>query len=191
MQKWTQDENSGIHYVPNIIDGHVYRNKQIIYTQNAFLRLGNRVCYKLVGVVRYISLQLGGHYVCYFLDHGQNQWFYANDDKVITSHMFTSYIIILYNTTYNIPIRYHQWLSVKSLSKIHFYFSMNCVVRIIRLIVKTHHELFSYILLADGNIPALTLDQCARVSSNQWFTDEVKHSSCMYLCILLHVSSTF
>ena len=26
-----------------------------------------------------IKLMRGGHYVCYFLDHGQNQWFPAND----------------------------------------------------------------------------------------------------------------
>ena len=35
------------------------------------------------GVCIHHSLeQSGGHYVCYFLHHVQNQWFYANDEQV-------------------------------------------------------------------------------------------------------------
>ena len=54
------------------------------HVQNAFLRLGNGVCYKLVGVIIHHDLgYAGGHYTCYFHDHSQNQWiFFANDGKV-------------------------------------------------------------------------------------------------------------
>ena len=47
------------------------------------MELGNRVCYKLVGVIIHCDWgKAGGHYTCYFLDHSQNQWFYANDEQV-------------------------------------------------------------------------------------------------------------
>ena len=67
-----------------------------IIIQNAFLRFGNGVCYKLIGVVVHHTLGFaGGHYTCYFHDHCQNQWFYANDEKVIADLLWVCIIIML------------------------------------------------------------------------------------------------
>ena len=42
------------------------------------------MCYRLVGVINHCDLgQDVGHYTCHFHDHGQKQWFYANDEKVL------------------------------------------------------------------------------------------------------------
>ena len=65
----------------------------MICVQNAFLRMRNRVCYKLVGIVMHHTLgKVGGHYTCYILDPGQKQWFHANDDKVIR-HFVTVHVL--------------------------------------------------------------------------------------------------
>lgn len=47
--------------------------------QDAFLCFGSGVCYKLVGAKTLVSCVIN---YSYFLDHNQNQWFYANDEKV-------------------------------------------------------------------------------------------------------------
>ena len=54
-----------------------------IITQNTILRLRHGIFYRLVGAVIHQSLHNNcGHYTSYFLDHNQNQWFFANDVKV-------------------------------------------------------------------------------------------------------------
>ena len=51
--------------------------------RDAFLHIGNGVCYRLVGAVNHHKLSLGcSHYTSCFLDHKQNQWFHADDEKV-------------------------------------------------------------------------------------------------------------
>ena len=53
--------------------------------QDGFLRLGNNVTYRLIGAILHHNLgSKSGHYSCYFVDHLQDKWFYANDDKVHT-----------------------------------------------------------------------------------------------------------
>ena len=43
----------------------------------------NAVCYKLVSVIVHHAWGGNqGHYTTYFLDHQQQQWFYANDEQV-------------------------------------------------------------------------------------------------------------
>jgi ubiquitin C-terminal hydrolase len=60
--------------------------KRLLYfEQSAFLKMRNRVCYRLVGAIVHTELTCGGHYTCYFLDHGQEQWFHANDSKVVSN----------------------------------------------------------------------------------------------------------
>ena len=49
----------------------------------------NGTCYKLVAVVIYFPWSGDdGHYTSYILDHGQQQWFYVDDEKV--GYMITS-----------------------------------------------------------------------------------------------------
>ena len=56
-----------------------------VQIQDAFLHLGTNVTYRLIGAVLHQHLGSdGGHYSCYFVDHIQHKWFYANDDKVHT-----------------------------------------------------------------------------------------------------------
>ena len=51
--------------------------------QDAFLRMCNGVCYQLVGAVIYYRCgKESGHYISYFKDHTQKQWFLANDSRV-------------------------------------------------------------------------------------------------------------
>ena len=50
---------------------------------NAYLKMKNDVCYKLVAVIMHHAWGGNtGHYTTYFLDHAQQQWFYADDEKV-------------------------------------------------------------------------------------------------------------
>jgi hypothetical protein len=50
----------------------------------------NGVCYRLVGAVIYHTLGLNcGHYTSYFLDNNQNQWFHADDEKVLPAQLST------------------------------------------------------------------------------------------------------
>ena len=51
--------------------------------QDAFLRMGNGVTYQLVGTVIYYRHGKGsGHYISYFKDHIQKQWFLGDDSRV-------------------------------------------------------------------------------------------------------------
>ena len=51
--------------------------------QEGYLRIGGGACYRLVGaVIHYRYGNNSGHYTSYFLDHGQKQWFLADDGMV-------------------------------------------------------------------------------------------------------------
>ena len=86
--------------VINIIMSH-------IYGQDAFLRLQNGVCYRLIGaVIHYRYGENSGHYTSYFADHNQNEWFLA-DDASVSILSFSQSLIL-----HNVMLHFRSELSV-------------------------------------------------------------------------------
>ena len=77
MQGANTGENFYNHYI------NITMHACTCVLQDAYLRFGSGVCYKLVGVIIYVKLsKTCGHYTSYFLDCNQDKWFYADDEKV-------------------------------------------------------------------------------------------------------------